>query len=110
MNWQDLRELRKAGMRPSLPVVVTVDGKRPAHLLASEGCMVIQHKPGDQFPVELLDGLRVWLFLRSCGRAQSVQALMVARNVKAAEIATWCECSQTFERCPVRCEVAREWQ
>lgn len=109
-TWEELRQLRRAGMKPSLPVVVMVDDRRPSRLLAEEGCMVIQHKPGEVFPVELLEGLRVWLFLRSCGRAQAVQMLVGSRGVKAAELSSWCECSQSFERCPVRCEVSREWQ
>jgi hypothetical protein len=88
---------------------MTDDG-RPSRLLAEEGCMVILHKPGENFPVELLDGLRVWLFLRSCDRAQMVVRAMNHRGVQPVGVAAWCECSQRFDDQPVCCEVAKSWQ
>ncbi len=109
MTWNDLRELRRKGMRPSLPVVVSVDDFPPTGLFAEEGCMVIQHKPGEVLPVELLEGLMVWLFLRSCGRAQAVMRAMGNRGVKA-DCQAWCECMKRMDAMPVRCEVAQSWQ
>jgi len=109
-TWADLRAIRQQGLKPSLPVVVTTDGKRPASLLAEEGCLVVKHQPGEQFPAELLEGLRVWLFVGNCDRSQRVQMLMASKGVKPAEFNAWCECSKRFDSSPVCCKVAHEWQ
>lgn len=109
-TWADLREMREQGLRPSLPVIVTVDGKRPAGVLAEQGCLVIRHKPGEVFHVELLAGLRVWLFLGSCDRAQAVLAAMKSKAVHIAELRAWCPCEQRLDPAPTGCELAREWR
>lgn len=109
-TWDDLRELRRNGLKPSLPVIVMTDDRKPSHLLQEEGCLVVLHKAGEPFHVELLDGLRVWLFLRSCDRAQTVIRAMNAKDVKPAEFASWCECARCFDSQPVCCEVAKQWQ
>ena len=110
MSWDNLRQMRQSGLRPKLPVVVTVDGKRPASLLSDLGCLIVQHRAGEKFPAELLDGLRVWLFLGNCGRAQKVGVMMAEKGIRPAEFQAWCECSKQFDRLPVSCEVAHEWQ
>ena len=108
-TWADLRKIRAAGLKPSLPIVVTVDGSRPAGLLAEEGCLVIRHSPGEPFHVELLEGLRVWLFLGSCDRAQSVVKMCAAKGCRPSELGSWCVCTRRMDWQPVRCEVAAEW-
>lgn len=108
-TWSDLQAMREQGLRPSLPVVVTTDGKRPAWLLANEGCLVIRHAPGEPFRAELLDGLEVWLFLGSCDRAQAVIRAMNAKGVRPSRLAAWCPCAQAFDAAPVPCAVAQEW-
>jgi hypothetical protein len=110
MSWDNLRQLRRQGLKPSLPVVVMTDAGKPSRLLAEEGCMVIVHKPGEAFHVELLDGLRVWLFLRSCDRAQAVIRTMNHRGVQPSELRSWCECMARMDSQPVCCEVAKSWQ
>ena len=108
MSWADLRELRKQGMAPSFPVVITT-GSYP-RALGELGCLVIQHKAGDPFPAELLEDIRVWCFLGGCDRGQAVVKAMASKGVKPAEFKSWCECSQRLDSMPVRCEVGREWQ
>jgi hypothetical protein len=109
-TWQDLRLMREQGVKPSLPVMVSTDGANPAGLLMENGFLVIRHKPGEMFPVELLDGLSVLLFLGSCDRASAVVRMMVERDVQPLEIRSWCECYSRIDRQPVRCEVAHAWQ
>jgi hypothetical protein len=109
-TWADLREIRRQGMRPSLPVVVTTDGQRPTWLLAEEGCLVIRHNAGETFHVELLDGLRVWLFIGNCDRASAVVSLMGAKGIRPSELGSWCPCMGRMDFQPVHCEVAKSWQ
>lgn len=108
-TWADLRALRDQGLKPSLPVVITVDGKRPAWVLETLGCLVIKHEPGEVFHAELLDGLRVWLFLGNCDRAQSVVKAMKAKSVQPAQLSAWCPCRQALESSPVGCVISQAW-
>jgi hypothetical protein len=109
MSWDTLQQLRKKGLKPSLPVVVTTDGKRPAWLLESIGCLVVKHESGQAFPVKLLDGLQVWLFLGNCDRAQAVVRAMKAKGVVPSQLRAWCPCAGAMDSMPVNCDVAREW-
>lgn len=108
-KWADLQAMREQGLRPSLPVMITTDGKPPAQLLREDGMLVIEHKPGELFPVELLDGLRVLLFLGSCDRAQAVVRAMLNKHVKPTDLRAWCPCFQCLDIAPVHCAVAWEW-
>jgi hypothetical protein len=109
-TWADLRELRAQGLKPSLPVVISSDGRPPAHMLAEEGCLVIRHNAGEMFHVELLEGLRVIAFLGTCNRAQAVVKLMNARGVQPEEFRAWCDCQKRLDSMPVDCEVVKSWQ
>ncbi|HEX2652105.1 MAG TPA: hypothetical protein VHN11_00445 [Xanthobacteraceae bacterium] len=109
MNWDDLRQMRAQGLKPALPLIVTVHADRVARTLADEGCGVIVHRSGDRLPVELLDGLWVWLFLGNCDRGQAVVRAMSAKQVRPAELLCWCECGKRFDSQPVTCETARAW-
>src|SRR5678815_1791769 len=100
MSWADLREIRRQGLRPSLPVVI-VSGPAPMRLLREEGCLLIEHKPGESFHAELLEDLRVWLFLGNCNRAQAVVCAMNIRGVQPRELNAWCECGKRFDSRPV---------
>lgn len=108
MTWDDLRELRRQGLKPSLPVLVTT--ANDARTYADEGFAVIRHSPGQPFPVELLDGLRVMLFLGNCDRASAVVRVMAMRGVKPAELMAWCGCFGRVDRQPVSCETAQAWE
>lgn len=107
MTWDDLRELRRNGMRPALPVLVTT--ANDCHTYEQEGFAVVRHEAGKPFPVELLDGLRVLLFLGSCDRASAVVRAMVNREVRPAELRAWCECFRVLDGKPMRCETVQQW-
>lgn len=109
MTWDDLRQLRAAGLKPSLPVMVATKPGSLGRLLDSEGFAVLEVKAGEPFHAELLDDLDVLLFLGNCDRASAVVKAMRAKSVKPERLRTWCECSQQLDSSPVRCEVAREW-
>lgn len=108
MTWDDLRELRRQGLRPSLPVLVTT--ANDCRTFEREGFAVVRHEPGKPFPAELLDGLRVMLFLGSCDRASAVVQLMASREVRPAELRTWCECYRRLDCGAVSCETAQMWE
>jgi hypothetical protein len=108
-TWNDLRELRAVGLAPGFPLVVAVGEQRLMENLGDIGAMTIQHKPGEVFPVELLDGLRVWLFLGDCGRAVSVTRAMKSKGVEVRELQTWCPCSRRLVSSPALCEVNAAW-
>lgn len=108
MNWDDLRELRKQGLKPSLPVIVTT--KRDCWTYAQEGFAVVQHSPGEPFPAELLDGLRVVLFLGNCDRAASVVRAMQAKGVMPVELRTWCACFERLDSCVCSCATVKAWE
>lgn len=77
--------------------------------LADIGAMVIRHRPGEKFHVELLAGLRVWLFLGSCDRAQAVVRTANRKGVEFA-VEAWCECAKRLDSQPVPCATAAEWE
>lgn len=110
MNWQDLRQLRAQGLKPSLPVMVTTHPSSLARLLDCEGFAVLVHKPGETFHAELLDDLRVLLFLDTCTQAQGVVKALRSKGSKPAELRSWCQCLHRLESSPVCCKVAQEWQ
>jgi hypothetical protein len=107
-SWSDLEALRRQGLRPGFPVMVTTNPDRMTWTLAEIGAMVIHHRPGDVFPVELLAGLRVWLFLGSCDRAQAVVRTANRKGVEFA-LEAWCECARSLDPQPVGCSTAAEW-
>lgn len=108
-TWNDLRELRAVGLRPGFPLVVAVGEQRLMENLGDIGAMTVQHRPGEPFPVELLAGLRVWLFLGSCDRAVSVFRLLKAKGIECEEVQAWCPCNRRLTTMPVPCEVEAAW-
>lgn len=108
MTWDDLKQLRAQGLKPSMPVIVALRFDAVPQMLAEEGCGVIVQKPGEPFPAELLDGLRVWLFT-GCDKASNVVKAMVSKGVRPAEFCAWCECFNRMDSQPVHCEVAKQW-
>jgi hypothetical protein len=111
MTWKDLAELRAAGQKPLLPIIVTTWPKpwRPhAREIFERGAMVITHKSGEPIPVKLLDGLRVILALDSCDQTSAVCRLLAARGVKAQSIHGWCQCYREFTACPAKCAETHE--
>lgn len=108
MNWTDLRELRRQGLKPSLPVLVTT--ARDCRTYEDEGFAVIRHSPGEPFPAELLDGLRVVLFLGNCDRAASVVRAMQAKGVMPVELRTWCTCYGKLDSCICSCATVHAWE
>jgi hypothetical protein len=108
-TWNDLRELRAVGMAPGLPLVVAVGEPRLMQNVGDIGAMVVQHRPGEVFPVELLAGLRVWLFLGSCDRSVAVIRALKIKGVEVEELRTWCPCNRRLVSMPVACDVEAAW-
>lgn len=108
MTWDDLRKLRRQGLRPSLPVLITT--ANDCWTYHHEGFAVIRHAPGQPFHVELLHGLRVVLFLGNCDRASAVIRAMNAKSVKPAELRAWCACFERLDSAPVSCATANAWE
>jgi hypothetical protein len=90
VNWQDLRELRERGQRP-VKLVVTTSWLRSAEQAAA-GAMVVVHRSGEPFPVELLDGLDVELRLDDCAQATAVGRMLKGRAIQPSRVHTWCRC------------------
>jgi hypothetical protein len=95
MTWDVLREARRQGMRPELPVYVT-DRWPLVRNMADCGCIAILHKRGEPMPVKLLDGLDVRLDFGKCETAGRVKRLMDARDVQPAKLRAWCNCARDF--------------
>lgn len=108
-TWNELIAMRERGLKPSLHVVITTDGKPPANLLRDSGYLVIRHNPGEVFHGEQLDGLDVLLFLGNCDRSAAVVRTLRNLGVKPKSLTAWCECAKRLDHQPVRCEVAQEW-
>jgi hypothetical protein len=108
-TWQDLRTLRQTGQRPTLPVIVSIGHYHMDKNMKAAGCMVIDHKAGQPFHGELLQGLRVLLFVGRCERAQLVAKSLLAKNVEPAELQVWCACMQGLTRSPASCELNEQW-
>jgi hypothetical protein len=90
--WRPLAELRAAGLKPKLPVVVTTDlGVKRRKF--GDGSLVIVHRPGERMPVALLDGIDVRLVLDRCDTAGAVYELMAARGVRPTSCSIWCRCA-----------------
>lgn len=103
MTWNDLAELRRAGLQPGLPVYVT---NRPmlARNMRDVGCVAIVHRAGERMPVELLDGLDVRLDFGRCDLAGRVHRLMRLREVEPKRVRAWCECCGGFVATCGACE------
>jgi hypothetical protein len=91
MNWQDLRELRENGARP-LKLIVTTNWHFCADV--EPNAMVILHRKGEAFPVELLFGLDVELRLDDCAQATAVGRLLKGREIQPSRMHVWCRCER----------------
>lgn len=95
MNWDDLAELRRQGLKPQLPVYVT-DRWMLAKNMTDIGCVALLHRRGEPMPVRWLDGLDVRLDFGRCELAGRVNRLMQARDVKPQSLRAWCDCAKDF--------------
>jgi hypothetical protein len=91
-QWETLRQLRKAGKRPTFPLYLT-DSWMFSRNLGDAGAMVITHPPGLPMPVELLDGLDVRLHFAACDKGGRVVNLIRAKGVKPQSLQVWCDCA-----------------
>jgi hypothetical protein len=104
-SWRQLQEMRSRGERPALPVIVTTSSRLEGNL-RGVGALVIEHRPGERMPVQVLDGLRVILALDRCDRALAVKHLMDGRGVRCERVQAWCRCSKQLTAVPTTCGVA----
>ena len=54
--------------------------------------MVVIHRKGEPFPVDLLLGLDVELRFDECAQATAVARLLRARGVQPSRMHVWCRC------------------
>lgn len=108
-SWADLAMLRANGLAPGFPVVIATAEDRRTRELAGMGFMVVRHQQGEKFHVELLAGLRVWLCLGSCDRAQAVVRMANQREIYF-DLQAWCECAKRMTSTPVNCATSAEWE
>lgn len=107
-TWSDLRELRRQGLKPRLPVYVTThfDNCR-SH--AEEGAMVIVHKAGEKFEFDLLSGLDVCLRLDSCEQVSRVSRRLKELEIRPASALGWCRCEGDWNSfCWPNCKAGQE--
>lgn len=108
-TWADLANLREAGLRPGLPLIITTYRDSRIANFEEMGCMVIMHTAGTKFHVELLEGLRVWLFLGGCEKPAAIARLAKVKGTQPEELCCWCECHKTLVANPVGCTLEEEW-
>jgi hypothetical protein len=102
-DWDALRQMRIAGQKPSLPVIVTTLPQLPKRL-EGVGCLVILHKAGEAMPIKLLDGLDVIFYFRQCDLMVPVWKLAKSKDVTFASARTWCSCSDILSVVPMWCD------
>ena len=112
MTFTELRALRNRGHKPAL-LCVTTDFRRCLDQ-AKAGAMIVTHKPGEPFPVELLDGLNVELHLDDCSQTFRLAKAWKARDVQPALCSAWCKCERRMSicvspSCEHNAECARDW-
>ncbi len=90
-TWQQLLELRSAGKRPTMKLVVT-SSRRFAYGFDEIGVMAILHTRGEPMPVELLEGLQVIFHFEDCAQSSAVSRLLSTRGVTLEWYRFWCEC------------------
>lgn len=106
-DWDALRQMRLAGSKPSMPVIVTSQPHLPKRL-EGVGCLVILHRSGDVMPVKLLEGLDVIWFFEQCHLAEFTWKLCKDRGVKLARSRVWCGCANLLSILPMWCHSHRE--
>lgn len=105
VTWQDLKQLRAAGRRPELPIIVTLRRSDAWNVFTPAFCVIV-HEPGTVFPVEQLEGLEVLLRM-PCPKAAAVARLMRERGASPARCQCWCECAQELTQFP--CRSCSDW-
>lgn len=103
-TWEDLRTLRAQGVVPRLKLVICDPSQ---YILRKNfidmGAMVIDVKGDEAVPVELLDGLDVWLFFNRCGESEAIAKALRECERKPERIRAWCQCSHDFTVIPGSC-------
>jgi hypothetical protein len=89
-TWIELGAMRKRGERPKLLVVAS--NFNAVREYAEAGAMVIVHESGQKFPVELLRGLDVALYLHGCDKNAAVIRLMREREQMPKTALVYCIC------------------
>jgi hypothetical protein len=102
-DWDALRQIRLAGQKPTLPVIVTSIPHLPKRL-EGVGCLVILHQSGEVMPVKLLEGLDVIWFFDRCHVAQFTWKLCQDKGVKLARSRVWCACAELLSALPMWCD------
>lgn len=91
MTFDDLRTLRETGQRP-VKLVVTTSWTFCGDI--EPNAMVIVHRKGEAFPVELLQGLDVELRFDDCAQSTAVGRMLKAREIQPARMHVWCRCER----------------
>ncbi|MDP9090166.1 MAG: hypothetical protein M3O26_15650 [Pseudomonadota bacterium] len=110
-DWDALRQLRMAGKKPTLPVIVTTKPQLPQRL-DGVGCLVILHKAGEVMPIKLLDGLDVIFWFDRCELELHVKHMADAKGVTFERSRVWCNCAGLLSILPMSCDSmasAIEW-
>jgi hypothetical protein len=103
-DWELLRELRRNGQKPNLPVIITTLRKID-RALDGIGALVVLHESGTPMPVNLLEGLDVIFWFDTCGMATKVFALCAERGITLGEfVRAWCSCGKHLTVAPISCE------
>lgn len=90
-TWEQLRVLREAGRKPALMVVITTQ-RWFVRGWDQQGVMCILHRPGEKFPVELLEGLEVLVWLDNCDQTYALIRHMSLKGVQAKNFHHVCKC------------------
>ena len=85
LTWAELLELRSKGLRPATPIVLS-RSRIGRVMWETLPIITLDDRPA----LELLTGLRVWLFTGCAGAAEIVRQLR-NRNVWCSELLSWCE-------------------
>lgn len=101
-TWDDLRQLRVAGHKPTLPVIVTSHAHLPKRL-EGVGCLTILHRAGEPMPVKLLEGLHVIWFFEQCHTAEFTWKLCRTKGINLASSRVWCGCANLLSILPMWC-------
>lgn len=108
-TWEQLAELRAAGMRPAATLVVTTS-RRFTWNLDSIGVMAILHAAGEPMPVELLEGLRVLFVLDDCNQSTAVLPACRSKGVRLESFTCWCKCAKELTSLVMPCADMRKFE
>ena len=84
LTWAELQNIRAQGLRPAMPIVLTRSRLGRA-MWETLPIITLDDRPA----LELLSGLRVWLFTGCVGAAELIHE-MRERDVWCAELLSWC--------------------